>query len=262
MLSLTMIKNALLSPVYRIYQRRLSSQVRNGNVPVHAAFILDGNRRYATMHGYERMLGHTLGADKVEELIMWCYDVGIKIVTLYAFSTENFRRQQEEIENIMTLATERFETILADERIHERKIHINHIGDEAALPPKLRKAVRDAEEATRDYDARYLNICLAYGSRDEIVSAVKSIAQKAKDGSVSPDDITMETLREHLLTSSLPDPDIIVRTGGETRLSNFLLFQAAYAELFFTDVYLPAFRKIDLLRLVRDYQKRERRYGR
>jgi tritrans,polycis-undecaprenyl-diphosphate synthase [geranylgeranyl-diphosphate specific] len=262
MMLLSFVKNALLAPIYRLYQRRLDSLVKKGKVPVHAAFILDGNRRYATMHGFKRTLGHSLGADKVEELVMWCYDIGVQVVTLYAFSTENFRRPQEEIENIMNIATEHFEGILNNERIHEKGVRITHLGNESALPPKLKKAVRDAEEATKDYDAYYLNICMAYGSRDEIVAAVKKIARKAKQGEVDPDAISMETLRDHLFTSELPDPDIIVRTGGETRLSNFLLFQAAYAELFFTDVYLPAFRKIDLLRLIRDYQKRERRYGR
>ncbi|MHC1598742.1 MAG: polyprenyl diphosphate synthase [Candidatus Methanofastidiosia archaeon] len=260
-MSLIIGKNILLSPIYRIYQRRLQEKVKNNAMPIHIAFILDGNRRYAIRKGFDTFVGHQIGAKKVEELIGWCLDLDIKVITLYAFSIENFQRPKEEVKDIMGLLKIQFEKVMTNRNIHRKKVCVKALGKIDSLPDDVKASIKKAEDSTKEYDKYFLNICIAYGSRDEIIEAVRSIAQKVEEGHLLPQDITLETLRQYLFTEGVPDPDLIIRTGGESRLSNFMLFQAAYAELFFIDVYLPAFRKIDFLRIVRDYQKKERRYG-
>jgi len=254
-------KNWILSPIYAIYQRRLSESVKNGKPPVHIGFILDGNRRFAKSKGMDKRIGHIFGARKVEELLDWCYDHNVKIVTLYAFSTENFNRPTEEVMALMELAKSQFEKILKNEMIHRNNVHVKAIGDIDKLPSDVIESIRHAEESTSAYNRFYLNICVAYGSLDEVVNAVRKVAVDVKDGKLDPSEIDYEVIRHNLLTQELPDPDLIIRTGGYSRLSNFMLLQAAYAELFFIDIYLPAFRKIDFLRILRDYQKTERKYG-
>jgi tritrans,polycis-undecaprenyl-diphosphate synthase [geranylgeranyl-diphosphate specific] len=182
---------------------------------------------------------------------------------LYAFSTENFQRSSSEVDEIMRIAEERFRQILTDERIQRDKIRVKVIGRVNLLPESLQKLITDVERTTQDYDGHFLNFAFAYGGRAEIVDAAKKIAEEVSRGSMSPEDVDEKTFGQHLYTSHLPnqDPDLIIRTSGEERLSGFLLWQSAYSELFFLDVYWPDFRLIDLLRAIRTFQKRKRRFG-
>ena len=249
--------------VYKVYEKMLWNQVKDGEKPEHIAVILDGNRRWAGMRFAPPSIGHEMGADKVEELLRWCLSLGVRTVTIYAFSTENFQRSNEEVEDIMGLLNGRLRSVLDDEDIHAERVRVRAIGRLHLLPEETQKLIRDAEEATKDYDNHYLNIAVAYGGRAEIIDAMKIIATEVKEGKLQADEINEEVVEEHLYTSHLPksDPDLIIRTSGEERLSGFLLWQAAYSELCFMDVYWPDFRRIDLLRAVRTFQKRERRYG-
>jgi tritrans,polycis-undecaprenyl-diphosphate synthase [geranylgeranyl-diphosphate specific] len=249
---------------YKIYEKWLQYQVKNGNKPDHIAIILDGNRRWAFEQSFSNpWMGHRFGASKVENLLDWCLDLDTKSITLYAFSTENFQRPPEEIEQIMEIAGQKLHQILTDERIHRNRIRVKVIGRVGLLPKRVQEIILQAEEATKDYDEHFLNIAFAYGGRAEIVDATRKIAEKIEKGELKPDAIDEQMFASHLYTAHLPkqDPDIIIRTSGEERLSGFLLWQSAYSELFFLDVYWPDFRRIDLLRAVRTYQNRKRRFG-
>ncbi|HOP09465.1 MAG TPA: polyprenyl diphosphate synthase, partial [Candidatus Methanofastidiosa archaeon] len=197
-------KNKLLSPIYSTYQRRLIENVKKKEPPVHIGFILDGNRRYATAKGLDRKIGHMFGAKKVEELLEWCFDINIKVVTLYAFSTENFNRPEEEVGAIMDLAKEEFEKVLTSKSIHENKVRVEALGDLDKLPRKLLEAIQIAEDNTKDYCDHFLNVCVAYGSKNEIVSAVRNIAKDVKEGRLGPDEITYNDIRKNLLTNEYP----------------------------------------------------------
>lgn len=249
---------------YGLYGRVLWRQIRDGPKPEHVGVILDGNRRWASGHGLPPWFGHRLGADKIEQFLGWCCELGIKTVTLYVFSTENFQRAKAEVDEIMRIAEEKLRRLLKDERIHKNKIHVKAIGRIDELPKRIQQLIRKAEESTKNYDQFYLNVAIAYGGRAEIVDAVREIAKKVRGGSVPIEAIDEQLIERHLYTFYLPksDPDLIIRTSGEERLSNFLLWQSAYSELLFLDVYWPEFRRIDLWRAVRTYQLRERRYGR
>lgn len=256
----------LLSVVgaYRIYEKWLCQQVNNGDSkPEHIAIILDGNRRWASKRSLNPWMGHEFGADKVNELVEWCLELGVKSVTFYAFSTENFLRPSPEVNEIMRIVEERLREVLSDERLHKNKVRVKAIGRLSLMPTRLQQLVREVEEATKDYDQHFLNVALAYGGRAEIVDAAKKIAQKVEEGKLSAGVIDERVFEEHLYTAHMPkqDPDLIIRTSGEERLSGFLLWQSAYSELCFLDVYWPDFRRIDLLRAVRTYQKRKRRFG-
>src|SRR3972149_4335126 len=249
--------------IYKLYEKWLWYQVKNGVKLEHIAIILDGNRRWASENEINPWLGHKRGAETVEQLLDWCEKLGVKFVTLYAFSTENFRRSPGEVEEIMRIAEEKFRELLTDERIHRNKVHVKVIGRVNLLPESLQQLIADVEKATADYDKQFLNFAFAYGGRAEIVDAAKIIAEKVKTGELSVDDVNESTFEKYLYTSHMPneDPDLIVRPSGEDRLSGFLLWQAAYSELCFLDVYWPDFRLIDLLRAIRTFQKRKRRYG-
>jgi tritrans,polycis-undecaprenyl-diphosphate synthase [geranylgeranyl-diphosphate specific] len=256
---------AVLSAIgaYRAYERWLWRQVKNGVKPEHIAIILDGNRRWASEKVLNPWLGHEKGADKVDQLVDWCLKLNVRSVTLYAFSTENFRRSRSEVAEIMRIAEERFRQILTDERIHEDRICVKVIGRVNLLPSELQKLIADVEKATQNYDEHFLNFAFAYGGRAEIVDAARKIAEEVSQGKLKPESVDEKTFEQHLYTSHLPnqDPDLIIRTSGEERLSGFLLWQSAYSELFFLDIYWPDFRLIDLLRAVRTFQKRKRRFG-
>ena len=204
-----------------------------------------------------------MGAEKVEKLLDWCLKLDVESITLYAFSTENFLRSTPEVEEIMHIVEEEFRKILTDERIHKDKVRVKVIGRMNLLPESLRQLIADVEKATQDYDEHFLNIALAYGGRAEIVDAAKKIAEKAREGKLNPEKVDEQLFEQYLYTSYMPkqDPDLIIRTSGEERLSGFLLWQSAYSELCFLDVFWPDFRVIDLLRAVRTFQKRKRRYG-
>lgn len=243
------------------YERVLWRQIKDGNMPEHLAVILDGNRRYARQRGLTPWIGHQYGAEKVKDFLDWAFDAGIKVVTLYVFSTENLTRTRKEVEEIMKLAVEKFEEILKDARIHKHKVKVKAIGRINILPESVQAAIRRAEEATKHYDKYQLNVAIGYGGRAEIVDAIKEIANKVKTGKIAVDDIDEKLIENHLYTSGIPDPALVIRTSGEERLSGFLLWQSAYSELYFCDVYWPSMRKIDFWRALRTYQMRERRFG-
>ncbi len=253
--------------VYKAYEKWLWMQVRNGVKPEHIAIIADGNRRWANKTEHKSLIqdkwGHKDGADTVEQLLEWTRMLGVKNVTIYSFSTENFSRHQEEIETIMQIAEQRFRKLLKNERLHQDKIHVKVIGRPNLLPESLQESITEIETVTKGYDNYFWNFAVAYGGRAEIVDATRGISQKVKDGKLSIDDITESTFEKYLYTSHMTqqNPDMIIRTSGEERLSGFLLWQAAYSELFFIDVYWPDFRFIDLLRVIRTFQKRKRRFG-
>jgi len=248
---------------YKLYEKWLWHQVKNGVKPEHIAIILDGNRRWAMEKDLAPWYGHKEGAEKVGQLLEWCLKLNVKSITVYAFSTENFRRPRKEVEEIMRIASEGLQKIITDERIHKNKVRVKVIGRTNLLPENLQKIVAEVEKATRDYDKYFLNIALAYGGRAEIVDAARKIAEKIQKKELTPEDVNEELFEQYLYTSHLPkqDPDLIIRTSGEERLSGFLLWQSAYSELCFLDVYWPDFRLIDLLRAVRTFQKRKRRFG-
>lgn len=248
---------------YKIYEKWLWFQTKNGVKPEHIAIILDGNRRWASEQEINPWLGHRQGAETVEQLLDWLQMLNVKFVTLYTFSTENFNREIREVEQIMRIAEEKFRKLLTDERIHRSKVHVKVIGRVNLLPDGLQKLISDVEKATADYSSQFLNFAFAYGGRAEIVDAAKTIAQKVKDGELKIEDVDEGMFEQYLYTSHMPkqDPDMIIRTSGEERLSGFLLWQSAYSELVFLDVYWPDFRLIDLLRAIRTYQNRKRRFG-
>ncbi len=252
----------LVDAAYKAYEKKLLKIVKEGKVPRHVGIIMDGNRRYAKELEMRPSEGHLEGKNKVEEVIDWCREIGIKILTVYAFSTENFHRSRDEVIALMNLFIDNLRKAADDERVHKNKIRIRVIGQRDVLPKELREAIEYAEEKTKDYDNFFFNIAIAYGGREEIIKAIKEIAQEVKDGKLDVEDITEETVRKHLYTGDLPDPDLILRTSGEERISNFLLWQSAYSEFYFADIYWPTFRKIDFLRAIRSYQMRQRRFGR
>jgi len=256
---------ALLSllGIYKLYEKWLWNQVKDGVRPEHIAIILDGNRRWAVNHSLNPWIGHHFGAEKTEELLRWCLRLGVKSVTLYAFSTENFSRSPEEVDELMAIFERKLQETLKNEDIHKHKIRVKAIGRLNLLPEEMRVMIDQIEKATEGYDEHFLNVALAYGGRAEIIDAAKEIAQNVKEGKMVPEDIDEDVFEKFLYTSHMPnqDPDLIIRTSGEERLSGFLLYQSAYSELCFLDVYWPEFRQIDLLRAIRIYQKRKRKFG-
>ncbi len=249
--------------IYKAYEKWLWFQVKKGRKPQHVAIILDGNRRWAAHKALISWIGHRHGANKIDELMDWCLELDVKFITLYAFSTENFDRPPQEVEEIMKLIKEKLLSILENERIHENKIRVKAIGRLDLLPPAIQEVIQRVEETTKMYTDRLLNVALAYGGRAEIVDATKKIAKKAVKGELNPEKINEKLFEKYLYTAHMPrqDADLIIRTSGEERLSGFLSWQSAYSELCFVDVNWPDFRHIDLLRAVRTYQRRKRRFG-
>ncbi len=246
---------------YRAYERRLLNGVRSEPVPGHVGVIMDGNRRLAKTLGMTPWDGHELGSRTVESLVDWSRDVGVRTLTLYAFSTENFDRVEEEVDALMGMFATKLTQLATDRRILDNRVRVRVLGRNEMLPERVRAAIETVESATGSFDDYHLNFCIAYGGRQEIIDAVRCLIDKVSAGTLDADDIDEKMLGEHLYTAG-DDPDLIIRTGGESRLSNFLLYQAAYSELFFTDVFFPAFRRVDFLRVIRAYQQRARRFGR
>ena len=248
---------------YSIYESKLEKEVLESEVPNHIAIIMDGNRRYAkeVLKEEDTTVGHRLGKDKVEDVLNWCYKLKIKVVTVYAFSTENFSRDDKEVDFLLELIRDMLYDLADDERTHKHRMRVRMIGERKLIPEDLVEAVDYAESKTSMYDDYHFNIAVAYGGRQEIVSAVKKVAQDVVDGKISVDDIDEDYLSGNMYTKDEKDPDLVLRTSGELRLSNFLIWQLAYSELYFTDVYWPGFRYIDFLRAIRSYQQRHRRFG-
>jgi tritrans,polycis-undecaprenyl-diphosphate synthase [geranylgeranyl-diphosphate specific] len=244
-----------------ITERRLLELVKSAPVPNHLAIIMDGNRRFAAAQGLDIATGHARGRDTAEMLLDWCLEVGINILTIYALSTENFSRSPEELESLMDLYERSLRDIAVDERVHRHQIRVRVIGNRALLPPRVKEAIDLAEKATAGYSRYRFNIALAYGGRDEIVEAIRALAREVRDGRLAPEEIDSQAVSRHLYTADLPDPDLIFRTSGEERISNFLLWQAAYSELYFSDVMWPGLTRLEFLRAIRSFQVRRRRFG-
>ncbi|MFW9922808.1 MAG: polyprenyl diphosphate synthase [Candidatus Thorarchaeota archaeon] len=249
------------NPIYSLYEKRLWKQIKSGSKPHHIGVILDGNRRYAKRKGMDAKEGHVFGADKVEQLLKWSWKLEIKIVTIYAFSTENFNRTPDEVKRLMELLVESLLKLKNEPLIKNNRVKVKVIGRREQFSENINNLIDEVENATKDYENFILNIAIGYGGRAEIVDAVKKVVTKIQNNELSIDDIDEKTISENLYTEGLPDPDLIIRTSGEERLSGFLLWQSAYSELYFTEIYWPAFRKIDLWRAIRIYQQRDRRYG-
>jgi tritrans,polycis-undecaprenyl-diphosphate synthase [geranylgeranyl-diphosphate specific] len=238
-------------------------QIHDGPKPHHIGLIVDGNRRFARSKGFsDPSEGHTAGSDKLEEFLRWCWRLEIKIITLYGFSVENHSRSPEEVGYLMDLIMRKLQKFQVDPVIREQRVKVRVIGRRADLSSEMNKEIDAVEELTKDHDRFQLNIAISYGGRAEIIDAVKAVANEVRDGKLDIDTIDEKMFSNYLYTDGIPDPDLIIRTSGEERLSGFLLWQSAYSELYFTEVYWPAFRMIDFWRAVRIYQQRERRFGR
>ena len=248
--------------LYKIYEKRLLKNLDHDRVPKHVAIIMDGNRRFArSKKNMEVTKGHRAGADTLEDVLDWALELGIKIITVYAFSTENFNRPENEVNYLMELFAEYFKKLVDSERTHKNRVKVNVVGRTELLPDFVRETIVEAEESTANYDGLIFNLAIGYDGRLEIVDAVKKIAVSVKSGEVDIGDIDTDLINNNLYTGGLEDPNLIIRTSGEERLSGFLLWQSSYSELYFCDVLWPEFRKIDFLRAIRDYQARDRRFG-
>lgn len=252
-----------MSGLYKIYSKRLETEIKNGDIPNHVALILDGNRRWAKRNLALEKVGHWKGADAVENLLDWCEEFDIKIITLYALSAENLERKDDELEYLYELIRTRLEKLYKDPRIHRNKMRVKAIGRIDLLPDSIKEILEKLDNATKGYNDHFLNLALAYGGQHELVDAVKKIGIKIKKGEIDVNDINKTEIESNLYTSHLPQssPDMILRTSGEKRLSGFLMWQSAYSELVFMDIFWPEFRKIDLMRAIRTFQKRKRRMG-
>jgi undecaprenyl diphosphate synthase len=228
-------------------------------IPKHIAIIMDGNGRWAKRRGLPRVAGHRAGMKTVRGITRIADELGVKILTLYAFSTENWKRPRDEVEYLMKLPQEFLLTELKE--LIERNVQVRILGNQDQLPSHTVKAVLEVQERTKHNTGLILNFALNYGSRDEMMYAIRGIAQDVEAGKLGVDEITEETMGNHLFTKGLPDPDLLIRTSGEVRLSNFMLWQVAYSELWFTDVYWPDFSREHLMEAIYEFQHRNRRFG-
>jgi len=230
-----------------------------GHVPEHIAIIMDGNGRWAKARALPRIAGHKEGINSVREITRVCGEIGVKHLTLYTFSTDNWKRPSSEVSALMHLLLKTIKEEIKE--LHKKGVRFTIIGDLDTIPVKTAKGLKDGIEITKDNTGLNLNLALNYGSRQEIVEAMKSIAYQVQAGKVKPNNIDVELLSNFLLTNNMPDPELLIRTSGEHRLSNFLLWQIAYTEIFMTDLYWPEFREEQLLNAILDFQSRERRFG-
>jgi len=240
---------------------KLLEEIKHYPLPKHVAIIMDGNRRFAKELGLSVEAGHIFGKDKIEEVLDWCLAIGIRVLTVYAFSTENFQRSKREIKTLMMLFKEELEQAKTDSRIHQHKIRIRIFGHLELLPQDIQQSAQYIMDMTKSYKKYHLNIALAYGGREEIIQAIQRIASDVKKRKLKIHNISQKTVSSYLYTTGLPDPDLILRTSGEERVSNFLLWQLAYSELYFSDVYWPALQKREFLRAIKTYQNRKQRFG-
>ncbi|MFZ2003906.1 MAG: polyprenyl diphosphate synthase [Stellaceae bacterium] len=256
----------LLRPLYRLYETRLAAAVCANSLPRHIGIILDGNRRHARKIGITNPRAvYDIGAQKLDDVLDWCAEIQISMVTLWVFSPENLRRSGEEVSGILAAIEAKMSALALDARIHDRRIRVRAIGKLSLVPESVRAAIRTAETATAGYDGMMLSIAVGYGGRQEITDAVTELlndslrAERSLSEAIAA--LTSAAIGRYLYTAGLPDPDLIIRTSGEVRLSGFMLWQSAHSEFYFTDVHWPAFRKIDFLRAIRSYQSRQRRFG-
>jgi len=260
-------REAVLRPVYAAYTRRLRRQVREAEVPGHVAVILDGNRRWASGLGLtDPGAGHRHGADKVDELLDWCAAVHISEVTVWAVSNENMLRSAEELDSLMTTVEAKLEALAGRAAHGDTPMRLRVIGRVSELPARLQRTIDGVERRTAHNSGLTLNIALGYSGRDELIDACRALVLSLADSGVPAHEIaqrvTRESLAARLYTAGVPDPDLIIRTSGEQRLSGFLPWQSTHSELYFAEAYWPAFRELDFLRAVRTFQLRTRRFGR
>ena len=235
----------------------MTNQLDKNNIPQHIAIIMDGNGRWATERGKARSYGHQAGVETVRRITSECTRLGVKYLTLYTFSTENWNRPETEIAALMGLVL----SSLEDEIFMKNNVRFKVIGDIERLPAEVQRKLQETIDHTANNTAMTMVVALSYSARWEITKAMKDIAQKALDGQLSVGDITEDTVSQSLTTASIPDPDLLIRTGGELRISNYLLWQIAYSELYFCDTFWPDFNEADLHKAIADYQHRQRRFG-
>ena len=247
------------NPVTAIFNVDKKEQIHIDHLPQHIAIIMDGNGRWAKEKGKLRLFGHEKGSKTVKEIVEGSAELGVKFLTLYAFSTENWNRPKIEVQTLMKLLISSLKKEI--KTLQKNNIKLNAIGDLKALPLKVHNELMDVMELTKSNNRLTLTLALSYGSRDELINTVKQISIKVKNNIISPEKIDESVINEHLYTQNLPDVDLLIRTSGEQRISNFLLWQIAYAELYFTNVFWPDFTKQHLYEAIINYQQRERRFG-
>ncbi len=237
----------------------LRQKLDQTRIPKHVAIVMDGNGRWAKSQGRPRLYGHKIGVDSVRDIVETSCDLGIEILTLYAFSSENWNRPEDEVSGLMSI----LQSFLVSElkRMQKNGVKLSCIGDVDRLPSKVQKTLRKTISETDANQKMLLNLALSYGARDEITRAVQNIARSCVDGTLQPEEITSQVIADHLYTKGMNDPDLVIRTGGEARLSNFLLWQVSYSEIYFTQTMWPDFRREQFQQAILDYQTRERRFG-
>ena len=246
--------------VYGLYANRVLSRLPEAQLPRHVGVILDGNRRWASYHGSSSEYGHRAGAARIAEFIGWCEEVGVEVVTLWLLSTDNLQRPEAELESLLHIIDD-----TVSDLAEMGRWHIHPVGALDLLPAPFGASLKDAEERTRDVDGLTVNIAVGYGGRRELVDAVRSLLQEHHERGTSLDDLAqvldVEHIADHLYTRGQPDPDLVIRTSGEQRLSGFLLWQSAHSEFYFCEALWPDFRRVDFLRALRAYSQRQRRFG-
>jgi short-chain Z-isoprenyl diphosphate synthase len=259
------VRHFLWRIVYRVYERKLAGQVAAAPRPRHVGIILDGNRRHARANGLNAAETYAKGAAKLDDILAWSADLGIPMVTLWVFSPDNLTRPEAEIGSIFGALEAKMRQLVDDPHIHSRGVRVTAIGRRETLPASLCAAISDAEAATRENSQLTITLAVGYGGREEITDAVRAmILASAANGLTAAQtaaEVTPDAIRRHLYVADMPDPDLIIRTSGEIRLSGFLLWQSVHSELFFCDLNWPAFRRIDYLRAIRSFQLRDRRFG-
>lgn len=254
------LRDKLRGLLVRLYARRVEGHLDHAQVPKHIGVIMDGNRRWAKAAGSTTVHGHRAGAEKIEEFLGWCSETDVEVVTLWLLSTDNFDRPQEELGPLLGIIEDVVKTLAADGRWR-----VHHVGTPDLLPAQMQTTLKEAEEATAHVGGILVNVAIGYGGRQEIADAVRSMVLDAQERGVSMEDladsVSVDLIGSHLYTGDQPDPDLVIRTSGEQRLSGFMLWQTAHSEYYFCEVFWPAFRKVDFLRALRDYAARHRRYG-
>ena len=257
---------ATVNPLYRLYESRLDRQVRSEPLPCHVGVILDGNRRYARERGDAPAVGHAAGARKIHEFLSWCHELELPDVTLWMLSTDNLERDDDELRALLDIIGETVGALASDSEATQRGQRVSAVGALDLLPDDVRRRIKEAEQATEGNPGMHVQLAVGYGGRREITDAMKSLLLEHAAAGDSVEQVaevlSPEHLEKHLYSTGIPDPDLIIRTSGEIRLSGFLLWQSAHSEFHFADPYWPAFRRIDFLRALRDYQARVRRFGR
>ena len=253
---------SFVSRTDRIRANRLKDRIKEGTMPKHVSIIMDGNRRFAWDTKIETNIGHKKGKEKLKQVMDWILDLGFRYLSVYALSTENIKeRSQEELDALYNLYYNGLNEMAEDPKIHGKKVKVKAVGSLEMLPENIREAIRNVEEKTADYSDFLFTVCLAYGGREEIVDAVRKVSQEYASGTIKLEEIDTNKISNNLYSSDIPDPDLVIRTSGEERISNFLLWQIAYSELHFTDVHWPSFHKKDLYEAIESYQNRRRRFG-